>query len=172
MASSQSASRLVTRSASNPVRAMKSSISGRCGRTWETPTWRVALVAYMSITGRLREAADAGVDPSVVFVAICQHYRSQLVDTDYAAGCPIGAAMQEAHHDADLGPVVNGIVSDWQTALADLLAGSGRAQREADDLAVLANSSLEGAIMMARVTRSTAPMDVVVDRIAPLLAAE
>ncbi|MER7605606.1 TetR/AcrR family transcriptional regulator [Nocardioides sp. NPDC127503] len=122
-----------------------------------------------NVTGSLREAADAGVDPSVVFVAICQHYRAQLVDTDFAAGCPIGAAMQEAHHDADLGPVVNGIVSDWQTALADLLVGSGRAQPEADDLAVLAISSLEGAIMVARVTRSTAPIDVVVDRVAPLL---
>ncbi|MER6939391.1 TetR/AcrR family transcriptional regulator [Nocardioides sp. NPDC127514] len=128
--------------------------------------------AGANVTGSLRRAAPAGADPSVVFVAICQHYRAQLVDTDFAAGCPIGAAMQESHHDADLGPVVSDIVSDWQAALVDLLAASGRAKREADDLAVLAISSLEGAIMMARVTRSTAPIDVVVDRVAPLLAAE
>ncbi|MEU6138440.1 TetR family transcriptional regulator C-terminal domain-containing protein [Nocardioides sp. NPDC047086] len=91
---------------------------------------------------------------------------------DFTAGCPVGAAMQEAHHDADLGPVVGGIVSDWQAALADLIGGSGRTRRESDDLAMLAIGSLEGAIMMARVTRSTAPIDVVVERIAPLLAGE
>jgi len=125
-----------------------------------------------TVTDGLREAAGAGADPAQVFAAICQHYRAQLVESDFAAGCPIGAAMQEAHHDADLGPVVSGIVADWQGALADLLVGSGRTKGEADELAVLAISSLEGAIMMARVTKSAAPIDVVVDRIAPLLAGE
>lgn len=47
----QSASRLVTRSAGKPVRATKSSSAGRCGRTWETPTFSWLEVAYMSITG-------------------------------------------------------------------------------------------------------------------------
>ncbi|MFD7075472.1 TetR/AcrR family transcriptional regulator [Nocardioides sp. NPDC057577] len=125
-----------------------------------------------TVTGNLRDAVTAGVGPERVFAAICQHYRTQLVDTDFAAGCPVGAAMQEAHHDADLAPVVSGIVADWQGALAALLVSAGHAEREADDLAVLAISSLEGAIMMARVTRSAAPIDVVVDRIAPLLAGE
>jgi hypothetical protein len=50
-ASSQSASRLVTRSAGKLEAARKPSSSGNTGRTWETPTFSVALVAYMSITG-------------------------------------------------------------------------------------------------------------------------
>lgn len=121
------------------------------------------------VSGRLRDANARGLSPSEVFVGICRHYRDQLDATDFKAGCPIGAAMQEAHHDEALGPIVAGIAGDWHDLLMALLVASGHAEEEADDLATLAIASLEGAIMMARVTRRSTPIDVVIERIGPML---
>ncbi|WP_431500659.1 TetR family transcriptional regulator C-terminal domain-containing protein [Nocardioides sp.] len=123
-----------------------------------------------AVTKILRASVGDDADPAAVFAGVCNHYREQLIATDFAAGCPIGAAMQEVHHDDALGPVVSGIVGDWHAALVDLLSDAGHSEHEASALGTLAISSLEGAIMTARVTRSAAPLDVVVDRIAPLLA--
>ena len=50
-ASSQSAVRLVTRSASKPLCATKARRSGRIARAWDTPSRSVASVAYIRISG-------------------------------------------------------------------------------------------------------------------------
>lgn len=124
-----------------------------------------------TVTEILRRGLVASADPADVFTGICRHYRERLAATGHTAGCPIGAAMQEAHHDSTLGPVVAGIVRDWQESLTDLLAHAGHARPEARQLSMLAISSLEGAIMLARVTSSTEPIDGVIEHIAPLLKA-
>lgn len=123
------------------------------------------------VTATLRQAATQGASPADVFAGICEHYQQQLASTDYAAGCPIGAAAQEAYRDPALGPVVSSIVDEWQSALAEVLTGSGHDPAEAADLAMLGISALEGAITMSRVQRSVDPIDIVRARIVPLLGA-
>ena len=123
------------------------------------------------VTATLRHAAEQGTSPGTVFAGICEHYTLQLANTDFAAGCPIGAAAQEAHRDSTLGPVVSGIVEEWHQALADVLTTSGHQPSEASDLAMLCISALEGAITMSRVYRSADPIDIVRARIVPLLGA-
>jgi TetR/AcrR family transcriptional repressor of lmrAB and yxaGH operons len=123
------------------------------------------------VTATLRQAAEHGASPVDVFAGICEHYKQQLAGTDYAAGCPIGAAAQEAYRDPALGPVVTAIVDEWQSALAEVLTGSGHDPDEAADLAMLCISALEGAITMSRMKRSTDPLDIVRARIVPLLGA-
>lgn len=125
-----------------------------------------------TVTRLLRSATEAQTDPARVFVDVCEHYRDQLVASDFTAGCPVGAAMAEAHHDGELGTVLAGIVEDWRRGLFDLLRASGRSRQEAERLALLAIGSLEGAILLARVVRSTGPIDVIIGQVAPLLAAD
>lgn len=117
------------------------------------------------ITGRIRSTQNA----RDTFAGIVAHYRKQLIDTDFTAGCPIGATAQEAYADPALGPVVAGIVSDWLTALTESLERDGHPAADAEELAVLCVSAMEGAITLARVRRSTAPLDAVGARISPLL---
>jgi AcrR family transcriptional regulator len=121
------------------------------------------------VTASLRTAAEEGASPADVFTFICEHYRSQLADSDYVAGCPVGAVAQEAYGDPNLGPVVSEIVEEWAGALADVLVRAGHRPAEAADLAMLSICSLEGAIAMARVQRSTHPLDVVLTHVLPLL---
>jgi AcrR family transcriptional regulator len=121
------------------------------------------------VTATLRQAAEHDASPVEVFASICEHYKQQLATTDYTAGCPIGAAAQEAYRDPALGPVVSSIVDDWQTGLTDILKRAGHDPADAAELAMLCISALEGAITMSRVKRSTAPIDIVLGRVSPLL---
>ena len=123
------------------------------------------------VTTTLRRAAQHGASPADVFAGICEHYQQQLATTEYAAGCPIGAAAQEGYRDPAIGPVVASIVGDWHGGLTEVLTRSGHPPAEAADLAMLCISALEGAITMSRVKRSSDPIDVVRERIVPLLGA-
>lgn len=121
------------------------------------------------VTDSLRQAAETRSSPSEVFRSICQHYKRQLADTDFVAGCPVGAAAQEAYRDPSLGPVVSGILDEWAGALTEVLSAAGHSPQDAADLAVLCICSLEGAITLSRVKRSTEPIDTVLKQLLPLL---
>lgn len=122
------------------------------------------------VSARLRQGVEHGVAPLDLYRGICEHYRQQLATTDYAAGCPIGAAAQEAFADADLGPVVTEIVNEWAALLGEALTRAGRDPAEAADIALLCIGAMEGAIMMARVARSPKPIDMTLDAMTPYLA--
>src|SRR4051794_22501429 len=51
-------------------------------------------------------------------------YRRALFDTEFAAGCPIGAVAQEAYDDPALREAVKQVFDDWRTVLRESLARS------------------------------------------------
>jgi AcrR family transcriptional regulator len=137
---------------------------GRAELLTEALTWAGALV-----TDAIAKKRAGGATGPEVFAFICDFYVKQLSSTDFAAGCPVGSAAQESFDDPVLGPIIAGIISSWTTALADALVAGGRSRKDADDLALLCVSSVEGAILLARVDHSTAPLDTVRRRLLPLL---
>lgn len=124
------------------------------------------------VSSHLCEGIEQGLAPLDLYGGICDHYKHQLAETDYTAGCPIGAAAQESYDDAALGPVVAEIVSEWASLLAEALTRTGRDPAEAADIALLCIGSMEGAITMARVTRSPKPIDLALEAMTPLLAGD
>lgn len=124
------------------------------------------------ILSRLKRAATLGAAPAEIFTDVCAFYTQQLRDSEFRAGCPIGAAAQEAYDDPALGAVIGEIIEGWLTVLEDALVAAGHERARAADLALLCLSSLEGAILLCRVTRSTRPLDTVLANIRPLLNAE
>jgi AcrR family transcriptional regulator len=117
----------------------------------------------------LAQAQARGDTPADVVNAICEHYKRQLADSDFRAGCPVGAVAQEAFADPELGTTVARVVEDWATGLTTVLVNAGHEEREASDLALLCISSIEGAITLSRVRRSTRPIEIVQERLIPLL---
>ncbi len=115
------------------------------------------------VTTLLARARAKGATPAEVVEAICQYYASQLSDTDFRAGCPVGVVAQEAYADPELGTAVAKVFDDWATALQAVLVDAGHTEPEAADLALLCISSIEGAITLARVRRSTRPIQLVQD---------
>jgi AcrR family transcriptional regulator len=104
-------------------------------------------------------------------------YRRQLLDSDFRAGCPVVAVSVEAGEDAGerMAPVVEraaSVFDRWTDLIARRFIADGIPRERAGDLAVLATTALEGAIVLARVRRDLIPLDIVHRQLRELLSAE
>jgi AcrR family transcriptional regulator len=94
-------------------------------------------------------------------------YRRQLLDSDFRAGCPIVAVSVEAGEQQDrerMAPVTEraaAVFDRWTELIAQRFVADGIPQDQASELAVLATSAIEGAILLARVRRDLTPLDLV-----------
>ncbi|KEB68479.1 transcriptional regulator [Mycobacterium tuberculosis M1759] len=110
--------------------------------------------------------------------ALIDKYRQQLLSTDFRAGCPIAAVSVEAGDEQDrerMAPVIARAAAVFDRG-SDLTAqrfiADGIPPDRAHELAVLATSTLEGAILLARVRRDLTPLDLVHRQLRNLLLAE
>lgn len=123
-----------------------------------------------SISGLVARAAREGGSPRDVLEAFAALWRRRLLDSDYAAGCPVlalavaGSAEHEPARD-----LVAEVFADWLTSFADLLVDHGVPAGRAGRLATLTVSSVEGAVVLCRAQRSTRPLDDVVGELSALL---
>ncbi|WP_322857826.1 TetR/AcrR family transcriptional regulator [Mycobacterium shigaense] len=129
-------------------------------------------------TQLLREAVDyagdhvgaviAGADTGLNLLdTLIDKYRKQLLDSDFRAGCPIVAVSVESGDDQDrerMAPVIERAAAafdHWTDLITQRFIADGIPAGEATGLAVLAISALEGAIVLARVRRDVAPLELV-----------
>lgn len=118
--------------------------------------------------------ADAESGPDLMDTLI-DKYRRQLLDSDFRAGCPVVAVSVEAGEEERMAPVVGraaSVFDRWTELIAQRFVADGIPRERAGDLAMLATTALEGAIVLARVRRDLAPLDVVHRQLRDLLAAE
>jgi AcrR family transcriptional regulator len=120
----------------------------------------------------MRDSLERGDSPAELFGRFCAFHRRALVDSAYAAGCPIGAVAFEAYADPELRPAVEAVFADWRAVLREVLLAAGRPEPDAEALADVCIAAYEGALMLARVDRSTAPLDRVEAQLRPLLDSE
>lgn len=98
---------------------------------------------------------------------LIEKYRQQLLGTDFRAGCPIAAVSVEAGEPDDrerMAPVVERAAAafdNWSELIAQRLIADGISVDRAKELATLALTALEGALLLARVRRELTPLDVV-----------
>lgn len=110
--------------------------------------------------------------------ALIDKYRQQLLSTDFRAGCPIAAVSVEAGDEQDrerMAPVIAraaAVFDRWSDLTAQRFIADGILPDRAHELAVLATSTLEGAILLARVRRDLTPLDLVHRQLRNLLLAE
>jgi AcrR family transcriptional regulator len=110
--------------------------------------------------------ADAGGGLELLDT-LMDKYRRQLLDSDFRAGCPIVAVSVESGEEQDrdrMVPVVEraaAVFDRWTDLIAQRFVADGISTDQAMELAVLATSALEGAIVLARVRRDVAPLDLV-----------
>lgn len=105
-------------------------------------------------------------------------YRQQLLDSDFRAGCPVVAVAVEAGEAQErerMAPVVAraaAVFDRWADLIAQRFIADGIAPGRAHELATLATSALEGAILLARVRREVRPIDAVHRQLHDLLLAQ
>ena len=109
---------------------------------------------------------------------LIEKYREQLLSSDFRAGCPVVAVSVEAGDAEDrdrMAPVTAraaAVFDRWTGLFAQRFIADGIAPDRADELAVLATSAIEGAILLARVRRVLAPLDVVLRQLRNVFLAE
>jgi AcrR family transcriptional regulator len=94
-------------------------------------------------------------------------YRRQLLDSDFRAGCPIVAVSVESGDEQDrerMAPVIEraaAVFDRWTGQITQRLIADGIPAETAAELSMLTTSALEGAIVLARVRRDVAPLDLI-----------
>ena len=118
--------------------------------------------------------ADTGLDALDGLIA---HYRKQLLNSDYRAGCPVVAVSVEAGDPAkqdQATPVIDraaAAFTQWTELVAQRLTSDGVSADRAEELAMLITTAIEGAIVVARASRDLKPLDLVHGQLRDLLAA-
>lgn len=112
---------------------------------------------------RVRDLIDgfaAEADSAGVIERLFAAGATGLQTSDFGAGCAIGAvALDAVPGSARLGFACMDAFTEWQAAFRALLVRDGVAVGRAEDLAGLVVAAFEGGLMLARVQRSTRPME-------------
>lgn len=107
--------------------------------------------------------------------ALAEHYREQLRRSDYRAGCPVVAVTVESGESDQSTPVIDraaAVFTLWTDLLTDRLVADGFARPRAAELAMLATTSMEGAIVVCRALRELTPLNIVHRQLRELLSAD
>jgi AcrR family transcriptional regulator len=124
---------------------------------------------------RIIGEAEGGLE---LLDTLIDRYRRQLLDTDFRAGCPVAAVSVEAGEQSDrerMAPVVEraaAVFDRWTDLIAQRFVSDGVPPERARELAVLATTALEGALLLARVRRDLTPLDLVHRQLRALLMAQ
>jgi len=119
--------------------------------------------------------AERGID---LLDTLIDKYRKQLLNSDFRAGCPVAAVSVEAGEAENrerMAPVIARAAAAfdrWSNLIAQRFIADGITPDRANELAVLATSAIEGAILLARVRRDLTPLDLVHRQLRDLLLAE
>ncbi|MFI7110063.1 TetR family transcriptional regulator [Nonomuraea sp. NPDC050227] len=120
--------------------------------------------------------------------AVLDALADRMVAAGYAKGCPVATvALEVASSNEQLRRVCAGIYEGWQRRLADALRADGHAAADvlhaenhdaaddtgndtADELAATVLAMIEGALLLARASRSRLPVERVRRQVVRLLA--
>jgi TetR/AcrR family transcriptional repressor of lmrAB and yxaGH operons len=115
-------------------------------------------LAGEALTAVIRSADDGG-DPARAIQTFIDEWKAQLSATQVQAGCPIVAAVLGRSEAPAAAEAAGEAFGEWQAVLADRLVGSGVDRDTARSLATLIVAAIEGAVILALATQSTAALD-------------
>jgi AcrR family transcriptional regulator len=106
-------------------------------------------------------------DPIGAFTAV---WCEILVSTDFEGGCPIVAAAFSRAEAPEAASTAADVFTEWSQLLADRLQEDGINRGAAQSLSTTVVAALEGAVMLARASRSTKPLKQVSGHLNELIA--
>jgi AcrR family transcriptional regulator len=110
--------------------------------------------------------------PAGLFAHMARWWEDDLTGRGYERGCPVMATAADlAGTDSAVNQQLRPALDGWARAVVDELVRMGVTPDRSHALATLMISTLEGAIMWARVHRDVGPLVTVVTELSPLLDA-
>src|SRR6201998_1765095 len=122
-----------------------------------------------SITAMIDDAAGWGA--KALLREFVEFWERGLAEGDFTAGCPVVAAAIGCDDDPKLSAEAGAILGRWCAALTRAFVNDGFEDPCAESLAMMSISALEGAVVLSRATRSTAPLHQVGDQLEFLIKA-
>jgi TetR/AcrR family transcriptional regulator, lmrAB and yxaGH operons repressor len=121
---------------------------------------------------RMRRYLDEHDSVADAVAAIFDAYAEHLEQTQYAEGCAVASVSLDAAaaHDP-LADATARAFAGWTGLLTEALEAEGRTPAEAHSLATVVLACIEGTIVMAKGSRTTAPVITTRDRLRELLLA-
>lgn len=117
-----------------------------------------------------RLSAELEQDDTAAAVRTFGEFYAQILrDSNFTAGCPVLAAALEGERTPGARDIAGEGFKQWEELIADGLKRDGLSARQAECLATLVISSLEGAIVLSRAQRNTQPLERVLDQIEALI---
>jgi TetR/AcrR family transcriptional repressor of lmrAB and yxaGH operons len=108
---------------------------------------------------KLAELAARHDDPKAFLRAYCKTMAGWMEESGFRSGCPIATTLLEtAPESPSITAAGERAVDGWIDVVADVLARGGMERRAARTKAQLVVAAMEGALILARVRRSTRPI--------------
>lgn len=125
---------------------------------------------YAAARAAAYRATARNPTPAGLFAHMVKQWKKDFAERGYERGCPLMAAAADlVGGDSAVTTQLRAAIDRWERAIAAELVAMGVPARRAARLATLMLSTLEGAIMSARLRRDLGPLNVVVAELAPLL---
>ena len=107
----------------------------------------------------IERAAEASDDVETFLTHVARAMAADLEKSDYQEGCPIATTALEISAQSEvLGEATASAFRKWETEISRGLERFGMSSDEADQLATMVLSQLEGALLLARTYRSPEPL--------------
>ncbi|SHK65087.1 transcriptional regulator, TetR family [Bradyrhizobium lablabi] len=107
----------------------------------------------------IARAADASESAEIFLVRLVRGMAADLEGSDYKEGCPIATTALETSAQSDvLGTATRVAFQKWELEIKRGLERFGMASGDADLVATMVLSQLEGALLLARTYRSLEPI--------------
>ena len=129
-------------------------------------------VSVDRVTQHRREVLAAASSPAAAVRAFADGIVLLLEQTDYQLGCPIAPIVLDGTSEvAELSELCRQTFEEWIGLSRDSFAKAGIAKPRADALALLMQSSFEGALLISRAYRDSSPVFTVAGEVEAMVAA-
>lgn len=120
---------------------------------------RAIALASDQFRSLIAETTSTAQSPGRVVARVLEVLAALLADSDYELGCPVSVVTLEmgAHSERLRAACVNAYDS-WISPVTDYLAASGLDAHHARAVATTVVSTVEGAMILSRAVKDTAPM--------------
>lgn len=102
--------------------------------------------------------------------AIGKYFAQSLLESDFTKGCPVATvALETATENETIRVACDDVYEKWRQGIASALHGWGVQEERAEPLAALVLSSIQGAVMLARVGRDVSVIATVTAQLGDLV---
>jgi TetR/AcrR family transcriptional repressor of lmrAB and yxaGH operons len=116
-------------------------------------------IAGEAVRQGIVRAAEASESTEGFLTRVARAMAADLEKSDYQEGCPIATTALETSAQSEvLGDATSSAFRKWETEISRGLERFGMTSDEADQLATMVLSQLEGALLLARTYRSLEPI--------------